>query len=638
MSDNVDEYPIMLTSYKVIKPSEPKMKKPYTLAVEFTNDTNDLFEGGLEIDINGIEQVDPPYPSRVRKNRWDLDYNIQIHTLSEPCEIPINKTPVVLTPTFTNNWNWVKPEDWKGIVFDYALGCFSIPHATKCFIRSAYEWGLAVPGLRYTFRPYESPLVSFTTDVTVETPIEKQISLRASLAAQVCSIICSIASSACSVWNPAASTALAIEAAVFSAESVVFYHLAVDPDPNYSSIAELVPIIAPNDVNDLSEGSIEKRLVLAAMELASLEQAYELSYIRYDAAREDNNDYYMGQQLAAALRYNSMAIRKVQEILFLNAVVTADIPSPTNQDISDFRTALEANGLLENQYLILEQTVFEPGKPNEPNEADIIEVMSGLTDPYEPNAAGIRELCKDITNLHKYGQIVLNAYYTQNYVLEAMIEEDFGPFIEAQYANDISVLNVWPSVVRVLAGEPVAINVEVENHGIAQTTFDVDAYANTIYLGIDTVVDLSPGEKRTITFNWDTTDANVGYYEIEGRASIPDINDNFPADNICAGRGVQIMQDLDGDLIGDAVDNCPNTYNPMQSDRNLDGWGDKCECIAANSGSDSGLVDFRDFIVLSLGWLQSGSAIPGDINNNGFVDYNDLEILAYYWLGDCHIQ
>ncbi len=637
-SNNIDRYPIMLTSYKVTKPNRPKIKKPYTLTVEFTNDTNDLFEGGLVIDINGIEQVPPPHPSSVRWD-WDLDYNIETYALPEPCNIPIDKTPVVLTHKFTNNWNWVKPEDWRCIVIDFALGCVSIPHATICFIRSAFDAGMAVPSLTYTFGPYRSPFVSFTTDVTVDTPVEKHTSLHGSLVAQLNSIICSIASAVCSFWNPPAATALAIEAAVFSAESVVFYHLAVDPDPNYTVIAELIHISAPNDVDDLSEGSIEKRIALAAMDLASLEQAYELSYIRYDAAREDSNDTYMGQQLAAALKYNAMAIRKLQELQFLNAVLIVDIPTPTNQDVNDFRDDIDANGLPEAQYLILEQTVFEPGNPNEPNEADIIEVMLALTDPGDPNAAEMRELCKDPNNLHKYTQIVLNAYYIQNYALQAMIEEEnFTPFIEARYPDDIAVTDVWPAPARAFIGENVVINVEVENHGIGLATFDVNAYIDTNSLGTETVNDLAPGEKRTLTFDWDTTDVNVGYYIIGGQATLPGVNDNFPADNNYTGRVVSVMQDLDRDRIPDTEDNCLDTYNPGQADRNQDGWGDRCECIAANGGNDSGHVDLGDFAILSLSWKQSGPTTPGDINSDGVVDLNDLEIFAYYWLSDCCTQ
>jgi len=93
--------------------------------------------------------------------------------------------------------------------------------------------------------------------------------------------------------------------------------------------------------------------------------------------------------------------------------------------------------------------------------------------------------------------------------------------------------------------------------------------------------------------------------------------------------------DSDGDGIMDPNDNCPYVANPDQADRNLDGWGDRCECIAANNGSDSGHVDLGDFALISLSWKQSDPTVPGDINGDGVVDFNDLEILAYHWLSDC---
>jgi hypothetical protein len=88
------------------------------------------------------------------------------------------------------------------------------------------------------------------------------------------------------------------------------------------------------------------------------------------------------------------------------------------------------------------------------------------------------------------------------------------------------------------------------------------------------------------------------------------------------------------DGVGDECDNCPYDYNPGQADRNSDGWGDACECVAANL---DGLnpVDFNDFAITAADWQQTGPALPGDINADEIVDFNDVEILAYHWLSDC---
>lgn len=95
--------------------------------------------------------------------------------------------------------------------------------------------------------------------------------------------------------------------------------------------------------------------------------------------------------------------------------------------------------------------------------------------------------------------------------------------------------------------------------------------------------------------------------------------------------------DSDGDGVMDPNDNCPYIYNPEQADRNSDGWGDVCECIAANLDG-FGFIDFLDFSIFASDWRQDGTALAGDINSDDVVDFNDVEILAYHWLSDCNEQ
>jgi len=92
--------------------------------------------------------------------------------------------------------------------------------------------------------------------------------------------------------------------------------------------------------------------------------------------------------------------------------------------------------------------------------------------------------------------------------------------------------------------------------------------------------------------------------------------------------------DSDGDGIMDPCDNCPYMLNPDQADRNSDGWGDVCECIAANL-DELGVIDFLDFSLLASDWLEQYPGLEGDINSDNVVDFNDLEIIIYHWLSDC---
>jgi hypothetical protein len=46
-------------------------------------------------------------------------------------------------------------------------------------------------------------------------------------------------------------------------------------------------------------------------------------------------------------------------------------------------------------------------------------------------------------------------------------------------------------------------------------------------------------------------------------------------------------------------------------------------------------VDFPDFAVFAEYWLQTGSNLPSDLDDNGVVDLNDLKIFVLDWLCGC---
>jgi hypothetical protein len=172
--------------------------------------------------------------------------------------------------------------------------------------------------------------------------------------------------------------------------------------------------------------------------------------------------------------------------------------------------------------------------------------MLAATDP----TANLMELWLDPNSLYKYGHAMVQAHYIQDYALQAVAEAgNLTDLINVHYANDVSIINVWPSATQVSVGSEVVINVEVENFGTCTASFDVNTYVGTaddpepLFLEKETVNNLAPREKRTLTFNWNTAGENVGYYAIKAEAI--DANDIFQADNTYTSRTIKVWVPYD---------------------------------------------------------------------------------------------
>lgn len=590
--NNVDNYPILLVSYKITKPHKPEMKRQYKLEVELTNDTNSLFPpSGMDVNFCGVEQTDakpgrwldwvPDRDLGVLITKWDLEImdNLQSDTFP-PVTIPPNEPNNTedFTLRFTNDWNWIKPNDWSNVTKDLIL---AIPKVAKkappavsiaFFILSCYDAARAVPSVKYIFKPKDSPLVIFTTDVTVKVPFYKQASLHSNLVLQAAALAFGIIAAllTAGIFTAWAAPPFWKMAAIFTVLSILAYYVAEDPDSNYTEIAEPNLISLPFEVNSLPEG-IEKQLVLTGLEAASLTQAYKKSCARYDYARtadpcnEPNEyyKYYMALQLGAAQRYNAMATRKLQEFEYLSAILIADpnvnaaISGLTDADVDDFWADINANGLPQIQRDILEvfdfnDPAYDPNDPNRPCADDVCDVMLAATDPFEPNALRVRELwTEDPNSLYEYGHALVHAmvqaHHIQDYALQAEAEaENLTELIKVHYANDVAIINVWPFARQVSVGDEVIINVEVENYGACSVSFDVNTYAGTdaqpnlLSLGgTQTVNNLASREKRTLTFTWSTTGVNIGYYRIRAEAD-PLPGENFTADNNSTGGTIKV--------------------------------------------------------------------------------------------------
>jgi len=94
--------------------------------------------------------------------------------------------------------------------------------------------------------------------------------------------------------------------------------------------------------------------------------------------------------------------------------------------------------------------------------------------------------------------------------------------------HDLAVINVVPSAYIVNVGEPVNIDVVVENQGNVEESFTVKLYAGLSLIGTD-VATLAAGAKGTYTFVWTTT--AIGNFTI--RAEVPPVTgEDDTADNV----------------------------------------------------------------------------------------------------------
>lgn len=111
--------------------------------------------------------------------------------------------------------------------------------------------------------------------------------------------------------------------------------------------------------------------------------------------------------------------------------------------------------------------------------------------------------------------------------------------------HDIGALSVTPSMNEIIQGETINIDITIENHGSFPETFDIRCFSSTkrkpidgawvvsmiwIDIGEQQVISLAPGAFITLTFTWDTSSLEAGwYYDISVRADLP--KDADPDDN-----------------------------------------------------------------------------------------------------------
>jgi len=84
--------------------------------------------------------------------------------------------------------------------------------------------------------------------------------------------------------------------------------------------------------------------------------------------------------------------------------------------------------------------------------------------------------------------------------------------------HDVAVQSVTPSKSVVTVGEEVTIDVDISNLGDFTESFNVTLYYDSNTIGMTSVTDMDPGDKKTLQFSWNTTGVSEGTYTIKACA------------------------------------------------------------------------------------------------------------------------
>lgn len=114
---------------------------------------------------------------------------------------------------------------------------------------------------------------------------------------------------------------------------------------------------------------------------------------------------------------------------------------------------------------------------------------------------------------------------SDKWAYEIPAELEHGQFANAE-VHDVAVTHISTNAYYCVQGDPLEITVVVENLGDFTETFDVEVYSvqmggsgEEIFIGIEAVENMAPGDSVTLTFTWDTTGVSLGSYHIYAEAS-----------------------------------------------------------------------------------------------------------------------
>jgi len=157
------------------------------------------------------------------------------------------------------------------------------------------------------------------------------------------------------------------------------------------------------------------------------------------------------------------------------------------------------------------------------------------------------------------GEIVWYAYHasgTYNVTLTVTDNEDHTNTAKKEitvFGHDIAVTNVQPNQTYVLQNNTISIKVKVKNKApVREDPIQVIAYYNYTQMAppLEGDIFLDPFTTKTVTFLWDTYLVPNGTYTIWARARfiVPEIIDDYPADNILIDGTVTVVLEMVRDI------------------------------------------------------------------------------------------
>ena len=171
------------------------------------------------------------------------------------------------------------------------------------------------------------------------------------------------------------------------------------------------------------------------------------------------------------------------------------------------------------------------------------------------------------------------------------------------YTHDVGVANIVTSPTHVYRefGTQVQILVTARNYGLNTETFTVTAYHNSTQIGTQTVTDLAPNAKTTLTFIWDPSGLPYGYYIIKAETSTvsgeTDTTDNTFIDSTVT---LTIIGDINGDGTINSLDVSKlNVYWYDPPIIGLFGYSPDADL------NQDGKIDLFDSATINLQWQKS---------------------------------